>query len=771
VLEELGLPEHLKERCIVRSNNVREHPSFVLHWMRTAIRLDECPTFDTAVHIASTKDVPLLIYHGIDERYPQASYRHHRFLLEGAADVADRAESLSVDHIVHVSRKGTRGPYLLDLAKESGLVITDMVDLDPWISWTEKLIGNCCLVEVDSHCVLPRPIFGKTIDRPFRFREATKKQMRIRASLNWPRMKLRPKRMPNSWNPPFSPVDVRLELAKDGGAELMSGCDIDPTVVPVNELKGGTSSATERWLNWCKTGLRRYHLNRNNAALSDGVSGMSPWIHYGMISVTQIVRETSEIGGKGAEKFLEEMLVFREHAQHHAHALNHPEKWSHIPEWAISSWADRTGPISELSPMQLERSSTGDVLWDSAQTGLLRHGTMHNNVRMTWGKAFANWIKDPEEAMKIALDQNNRFALDGRDPSSIAGVQWCFGLFDRAFGPVDPVMGKIRKRPTLSHLNRLDITKYVDITNRPSGGMTLDVGIIGGGLSGMFAARLLTDLGHKVTIWDKGARIGGRLTGWNTESGDIFHLGSRSLDSIPRWMIRFAEEWARLGYVKLKGSTLVPLKPIPELLNHLSQGSEVHLSHKIIDIDIVENGVRLTKDFDGHVDVSTHDKVIVAVPVEQAMEIASWLGLEIMGQSYSKIVSWGPTENKPQMVPEGYDLMQIDNTTSLVELSSDISDKLIDNSLEDITKIISESMGLSTDGWKSHKWRYSTPFSGPKSVVSKDCVSFIGDAFGLEIGTSGAALDSAARAVSNLHLTKFTSDFRRSRIQASIFDW
>ena len=134
--------------------------------------------------------------------------------------MADRAESLSVDHIVHVSRKGTRGPYLLDLAKESGLVITDMVDLEPWISWTEKLIGNCCLVEVDSHCVLPRPIFGKTIDRPFRFREATKKQMRIRASLNWPRMKVRPKRMPNSWNPPFSPVDVRLELAKDGGAEL-----------------------------------------------------------------------------------------------------------------------------------------------------------------------------------------------------------------------------------------------------------------------------------------------------------------------------------------------------------------------------------------------------------------------------------------------------------------------------------------------------------------------------------------------------------------------
>ena len=771
MIDGLGLPEHLKERCIARSKKACDNPSFVLHWMRTAIRLDECPTFETAVHIASEQDIPLLIYHGIDERYPHASYRHHRFLLEGAADVADRAESLSVDHIVHVSRRGYRGPYLLDLAKESGLVITDMVDLEPWVSWSEKVSEICCLVEVDSHCVLPRPVFGKTTDRPYKFREATKKEMKRRASLKWPRMRLRPKRMPKSWNPPFEPVDVRFELAKDGAAELMSGCDIDPTVVPIKEIHGGNSSATEHWENWCKTGLGRYHLNRNNAALRDGVSGMSPWIHYGMISVTQIVRETSAIGGKGAQKFLDEMLVFREHAQHHSHAISHPERWTHIPGWAISSWAGRTGPISELSPMELERSSTGDVLWDAAQTGLLRHGTMHNNVRMTWGKAFANWINDPEEAMKIALELNNRFALDGRDPSSIAGVQWCFGLFDRAFGPEDPVMGKIRKRPSLSHQTRLDVTEYVNITNRPTGGIPLDVGIIGGGLSGMFAARLLTDLGHKVTIWDKGARIGGRLTGWNTESGNIFHLGSRSLDSIPKWMVRFTQEWARLGYVRREGSTLVPLKPIPELLNHLSHGSEVCLNSKITNIDMTKKGVKLTVDFHGDVNISTHDKVIVAVPVEQAKEMASWLGLEIMGESNSKIVSWGITKDTPKMVPEGYNPIRVDDSTLLVELSSKLSDELIENKLDDISKIVSNNLGLPGDGWKSHKWRYSTPYSGPESVLTNNGVSFIGDAFGLEIGTSGAALESAARAVSNLHLPKFESEFRRSRIQASLFDW
>ena len=59
--------------------------------MRAALRLDENPTFDVARTLANGLGLPLLVYQGIDGRYPHASYRHHRFLLEGAADVAHRA--------------------------------------------------------------------------------------------------------------------------------------------------------------------------------------------------------------------------------------------------------------------------------------------------------------------------------------------------------------------------------------------------------------------------------------------------------------------------------------------------------------------------------------------------------------------------------------------------------------------------------------------------------------------------------------------------------
>tara|TARA_B100001115_G_scaffold185037_1_gene190938 strand:+ start:9550 stop:11862 length:2313 start_codon:yes stop_codon:yes gene_type:complete len=770
MLDILDLPEHLRERCIARSDSgVR--PSFVVHWMRTAIRLDECPTFDTARHAANSLGVPLLVYHGIDERYRYASYRHHRFLLEGAADVADRADALNIDHLVHVSREGNRGPYLVDLAKESGLVITDMVDLQPWKKWAERVSEVCCLVEVDSHCVLPRPVFGKSMDRPFKFRKATDDEMRARVGRNWPVFRDEVRRMPEPWNPPFEPVDVRQELSKDGGAELLSKCDIDPTVVAVTGVTGGSSYAIEHWENWCDSGIRSYHMKRNNAALKDGVSRMSPWIHYGMISTTRMVRDASSIGGKGAEKFLDEMLVFREHAQHHVHDTNTPEDWANIPGWAISSWNDRDPEVSELSPIELERGRSGDRLWDSAQTGLVRQGTMHNNVRMTWGKAFAGWRRDAEEAMQLALEVNDRFALDGRDPSSIAGVQWCFGLFDRAFGPVDPVMGKVRKRPTHVHENRIDMAAYYKLTNEPTMGGSLDIGIVGGGLSGMFAARLLSDLGHNVTVWDKGSRLGGRLTGWQTNEGSKINLGARSLDSIPRWMGRFVDEWTRLGLVSRKGDSLVPSAPLPELLEHLSEGSVIRLASRVIRLEDTEGDILVTTESDGDREVSRYDRVIVAVPVEQASEIAKGLGIVIDGESVPSIVAWGFCDSAPEEVPEGFRILDLGNSTTMVELSSEASGQLIDQDKRSLSKIITDSIGIPSEGWKSHKWRYSRASTGPGSVVTKDGVSFIGDAFGHEVGSAGAALDSASRAVSNLHLSVLEPGFGRRPVQSSLSDW
>jgi deoxyribodipyrimidine photo-lyase len=55
---------------------------------------------------------------------------------------------------------------------------------------------------------------------------------------------------------------------------------------------------------------------------------------------------------------------------------------------------------------------------------------------------------------------NNKYALDGRDPSSYAGIQWCFGKFDRAFQE-RPVWGQIRPMSLFRARAKYDTESYL----------------------------------------------------------------------------------------------------------------------------------------------------------------------------------------------------------------------------------------------------------------------------------------------------------------------
>lgn len=55
----------------------------------------------------------------------------------------------------------------------------------------------------------------------------------------------------------------------------------------------------------------------------------------------------------------------------------------------------------------------GDTFWDAAQRQLSTHGELHNNVRMTWGKAPLAWCASPQEALSAVLHLNHRYAGRG----------------------------------------------------------------------------------------------------------------------------------------------------------------------------------------------------------------------------------------------------------------------------------------------------------------------------------------------------------------------
>ena len=97
-------------------------------------------------------------------------------------------------------------------------------------------------------------------------------------------------------------------------------------------------------------------------------------------------------------------------------------------------------------PEQLESGETHDPLWNAAQRELVATGTLHNYLRMLWGKKVIEWSASPAEAYRTLEHLNNKYALDGRDPNSYTGILWCFGLFDRPWPPERPVLGSVRSR-------------------------------------------------------------------------------------------------------------------------------------------------------------------------------------------------------------------------------------------------------------------------------------------------------------------------------------
>ena len=62
------------------------------------------------------------------------------------------------------------------------------------------------------------------------------------------------------------------------------------------------------------------------------------------------------------------------------------------------------------------------------------HGKMHGFMRMYWAKKILEWSDSPEKALQIAINLNDKYELDGRDPNGYTGIAWSIGgIHDRAW--------------------------------------------------------------------------------------------------------------------------------------------------------------------------------------------------------------------------------------------------------------------------------------------------------------------------------------------------
>jgi deoxyribodipyrimidine photo-lyase len=415
----------------------------VVYWMQRAQRGRDNHALDKAVDVANALGLPCVAYFAAIANFPHANLRHYAFLSEGLAEIeADCAER----GVGFVMRRAPHEDHLRFFAEvEAAMVVGDENPMRAPEQWRVK-IANALGREkipfwtVDADVVVPSKLLEKA-----QFSAGVARPRLYRALPEF----LRPYENPRAakeWKQP------RGLFADDVRAELTRGwSDFDRSVLPVPAWQGGRRAAMQRLKKFCVEMLASYDRDRNHPE-TDGSSKLSPWLHFGHISPLTIALAVDAAAKKNPalrearDSYFNELIVWRELAVNFVRYQPEYDSVACADNWARQTIAEHDRDEREVlySAAQFEAAETHDELWNAAQIQMVRHGWMHNYLRMYWAKKIVEWTPNAAAAMKICIHLNDKYELDGRDPNGYAGIAWAvLGKFDRAWFD-RPIFGKRR---------------------------------------------------------------------------------------------------------------------------------------------------------------------------------------------------------------------------------------------------------------------------------------------------------------------------------------
>ena len=433
-------------------NHERSIDGPVVYWMSRDQRVHHNWALLFAEYLSNESSQPLIVIFNLVPSYPAATLRHYDFMLKNLMQVEKKLEILNIPFFVLTGNPELEVPRFLANCK-SGAVVSDFSPLKISRTWKKKVLENISLpfYEVDTHNIVP----CREASNKLEFSARTIRP-KINSELdtfltNFPEMKRQA--MEKKTDAP--PVNWNM---------LYKTLRVTTGVEPVLWIEPGEEAALKTLREFIDKRLNSYAEQRNDPN-AHAVSNLSPYLHFGQISAQHVALEVQKSSARQACKdtFLEELIIRRELADNYCFYNKHYNSLSGIHPWAKETLdRHRTDKRNYLyAADDLEKASTHDLLWNTAQTELRKTGKMHGYLRMYWAKKILEWTPSPETAFDIAIHLNDKYSLDGRDPNGYTGVAWSIGgVHDRPWFE-RPIFGKIRYMNYNGCVRKFNVNKYI----------------------------------------------------------------------------------------------------------------------------------------------------------------------------------------------------------------------------------------------------------------------------------------------------------------------
>lgn len=439
----------------------------VVYWMFRDQRLKDNWALIHALDQANRANVPIAIAFNLFDQFLGAKARQLGFMLRGLEKLCcEIEESLRIPFFLF---RGEAVETIPNFLRECGasVLVTDFSPLRQVRSWKEEIckrVGDSVSIhEVDTHNIVPLWVASDKLEYGARTIRGKITKLLPQYLIDFPAIG------PPNKNWAGSTRSINWEnLITDvvsKGAEVPEIVWCEPGEHAALEALKGTTDG------FLTTRLKNYSTDRNNPSKPKGLSGLSPYLHFGQIAAQRCALEANKVRKvcpQAVDSFLEELIVRREIADNFCFYQPKYDSIEGAWEWARKTLMDHTSDKREhiYTREQLEKAQTADPLWNASQLEMVHYGKMHGFMRMYWAKKILEWTAGPIEALAISIYLNDKYELDGRDPSGYVGCMWSIcGIHDQGWKE-RPVFGKIRYMNYAGCKRKFDVDGYIAYVKR-----------------------------------------------------------------------------------------------------------------------------------------------------------------------------------------------------------------------------------------------------------------------------------------------------------------